>query len=403
MKQYYKIHSKETTVRVLNTEVSAVRKKDIVRKAVRVIEDGFIGIAGSIGNRDDQALELEAKENLAIQIPYPYESNEPSKAGVVINDNNITHDNVLETVEEVLEFLKTYDEFDFSEVAKVTEETVTFKDSEGTDLLYKDMHLDMGFILKDKALANLFDGFVGYSGRNFDINKFKTFNSQMLDAYKIKLDMPEEDELPVMIIDDSIFHMKLMTELNGEKLGAGASLLSGKYDEKLFNDKITIVQDFNPQTAYRAFFDMEGTVNKNYEYTFIDNGVLKSGFTNKKVATDYDIKHTGSATGAFDDVPALGMTKLAVKVDSENIKDIKKAIMVIIAAGGDYTSDGTYATPVQKAFLYENGDIKGTLPEFQLRSHLFTMLGEDYIGTYESPFYFDDSGKVTVCKMKIEK
>ena len=96
MKQYYKIHAKETTVRVLNTEVSAVRKKDIVKKAVRVIKDGYIGIAGSIGDGDDNVLETEANDNLSIQIPYPYEANEPSIAGVVINENKITHENINE-------------------------------------------------------------------------------------------------------------------------------------------------------------------------------------------------------------------------------------------------------------------------------------------------------------------
>lgn len=404
MIQNYRVHTKETTVRILNTEVSAVRKKDIVKKAVRVIEDDYIGIAGSIGDKPDADLEKEARENLSIQIPYPYTMEAPKKEGVIITDNKITDENVLSIVEDLLEFLKEYEEFDFSETAQVTENHVTFKDSDGTDLEYKDSYFDFGFILKEKALANLFDGFIGYKGRNFDIDKYKTFIADILMAYKTEAAMPEEEELPVMILDESIFHHKMMMEMNGERLGSKSSLLTDKLSKVAFNEKLNIVQNFDPVSAYRPFFDMEGVVKDNHEVAFVRNGVFERGFTNKKVATDYDLEHTGSATGAFDDVPALGMTKIDVKVDSDDLYgDVKKAIMIVIAAGGDYTTDGTFATPVQKAFLFEDGKIKGKLPEFQLKSHLFKMLGEDYIGTYKSPFYFGEHDHVTVCKMKIEK
>ncbi|MBI9014219.1 MAG: hypothetical protein JEZ08_18425 [Clostridiales bacterium] len=405
MKQNYKIHTKETTIRVLNTEVSAVRKKDIIKKASRVIENDIIGIAGSIGNGDETKMFEEAKNNLSINIPYPYKLEEPRQEGIVIKENTITHDNILSHVETVLDFLKTeYPEFDFSETAKIQDVITEFSDSNGTKLTYEDSHVEVGFILKDKALANLFDGYIGYEGRKFDTMKFIDHNRKILNAYKNKLEMPEENELPVMVVDHSVFHGKLLMELNGEKLGAGSSLFSNKQGEKLFNDKVTVYQDYNPRTAFRPFFDMEGVVNDNYEYTFVEKGIFKTGFTNKKVAKDYNIPQTGSASGAFDDVPALGMTNLSIKVDTANLSDhVKKGIMVVIAAGGDYTPDGTYATPVQKAFLYEDGEIRGCLPEFQLKSHLYDMLGKDYIGTFKSPFYMGDDQVITVCKMTIDK
>lgn len=405
MKQLFKIHKKETTVRVQNTRISAVRKKDIVKKAVRVIDNGFIGVSGGIGDIDENRLEEEARANLSIEIPYPYDLETVMKKDISVDECTLDQENLFSTVEDIMTFLRTeYPEFDFSEVAKLEESEVLFTDDRGTHLRYTDKHVNLGFLMKEKALANLFDGFIGYSGRNYDHKKFIDTSRSMLDAYKNKLDMPEEDELPVMIVDNSIFHGKLISELNGERYGNGSSLLASKLGEKVFNEKVSVIQDFNPITANRAFFDMEGVVNENFEYPMVENGILKSCFTDKKIAKDYDLKETGSASGAYDDVPALQSTNLTLKVDSENLADtVKKGIMVVIAAGGDYTPDGTYATPVQKAFLYEDGQIKGVLPEFQLRSHLFKMLGEDYIGTFESPFYLGDHDKVTVARMKIEK
>lgn len=403
MEQNYRIHTKETTVRVLNTQVSAVRKKDIVKKAVRVLEDGKIGIAGSIGNRPDNELLEEARANLQINIPYPEPPEDIREEHVVLKNNQVNHENVLEQLEDILSFLREeYPEFDFSEVAKVLEVEVNFTDSNGKDLKYVDQVLELGLLMKEKALANLFDGFIGYQGRNFDKDTFIERSREILDAYKVEVPLPEETELPVMILDDSIFHGKLTMELSGERYGAGSSLFANKIGEKLFNDKIEVYQNYNPKTAFRPFFDKEGVVNEGYEYPLIKNGVLTGVFTNSKVAKDYGLPLTGSASGAYDDVPSVGATKLAVKIDSEDLENtVEKAIMIVIAAGGDYTPDGSYATPVQKAFLYEKGKIVGKLPEFQLKSHLYDMLGKDYIGTFKANIYTEDYPQVTVAKMKI--
>jgi len=402
MKQHYKIHSKETTVRVLNTEVSAVRKKDIVKQAVRVIEDDKIGIAGAIGDCDLETLENQARDNISIGIPYPYTLNEPQKEGFINKDCSLSHESLKDTVEDVLDFLKTYDEFDFSEVAKLVEDRISFTDSQGTELIYEDKYLELGFILKEKALANLFDGFLMYNGRSFDLEKFKSFNKEILKAYSTKVDMPEEKELPVIFMGGDALKMKLVQELNGEKIGSKASLFTDKIGQQAFNKKLTLLQDFNPVTGFRPFFDKEGTVNENYTYSLIEDGVIKSGFTSKKIADEFKLPYTGAASGGFDDVPTLGYTNLSFKTDTENLESIGKAIMIVIASGGDYTSDGSYASPVQKAFLYDSGKIVGVLPEFQISSHIYDMLGNDYVGTFDSPFYTSDQSTVTVCKMKID-
>ena len=405
MIQNYKIHIKETTVRVQNTNVVAVRKKDIIKKAVRVIKDGKIGISGAVGDVDNDILTKEAKENLSINIPYAYEFEAPKQESVIFNDNKITHESVLETTEYILDFLKKeYDEFDFSETVKVCDTKVTFEDSNGTELEYNDSHTELGLILKEKSSANLFDGYIAYSGRHLDKDLFIEKNREFLDAYRTEVPMPTEEKLPIVMLEDSSLKGKLISELNGERYGNGSSLLANKVGEKIFDEKINIIQTYNPKISYRPFFDTEGVVNKNYEYPLVINGVLNACFTNKKIAAEYDLVHTGSASGSYDDVPTLGSTSLTIKKDSTDFKEsIKKCILIVVAAGGDFTADGAYASPVQKAFLYENGRIVGKLPEFQIKSHLYKMYGDDYIGTYDSPFYLEDYHKVTAINMTIIK
>ena len=45
------------------------------------------------------------------------------------------------------------------------------------------------------------------------------------------------------------------------------------------------------------------------------------------------------------------------------------------------TPEGHFATPVQMAYLLEDGRIKGRLPELNISGDFFDMLGKDYVGT----------------------
>ena len=51
-----------------------------------------------------------------------------------------------------------------------------------------------------------------------------------------------------------------------------------------------------------------------------------------------------------------------------------------MASGGDTTPGGHFATPVQMAYLMEDGKFVGRLPELNIAGDVFDMLGKDYIG-----------------------
>ena len=52
-----------------------------------------------------------------------------------------------------------------------------------------------------------------------------------------------------------------------------------------------------------------------------------------------------------------------------------------MASGGDTTPDGHFATPVQMAYLMEDGRLVGRLPELNISGSFFDLLGSDYIGS----------------------
>ncbi|MGB4493813.1 MAG: metallopeptidase TldD-related protein, partial [Limnochordia bacterium] len=129
----------------------------------------------------------------------------------------------------------------------------------------------------------------------------------------------------------------------------------------------------------------------------IENGRLARVLTDKKTAQSFGLEHTGAALGEYDDPPTIDGSQarhLFFRPDSQNVAAAlqgRPAIFALICSGGDFTADGSFATPVQISFLFDGERLVGKLPEFAMRSNLFKMLGEDYIGTFaDSPLYFGE-------------
>ncbi len=389
------IREKETAARVQNTRINAVRTKDIAKKGVRVYKDGKIGISGAIGEVAEDKLVENAVRNLGTGIAYPYPLSKDRKDHRTYNDNPISAEKLMSITESVLETLgKEYSDFDFSETVSTSEITIEMRNSEGLDLEYKDAYFSLGLILREKKSANLFDGLVMCVGRQFDPDKFWAFNRSYLEAYRNPVALPEGEVLPVFALMPDNLTGFLNKSLNGERFATGSSIFSGKLGEQLFNEKVTLEQNRNPLHEPGAFFDMEGVVLPEDRCVLIEDGKLVSVFTDKKNSVLYNLPHTGSASGAYDDMPSLTTVPLRFRTDSKNLKDALKgqpAILTVISSGGDFTPDGSFAAPVQVSFLFDGENIIGKLPEFTMRSHLDKMLGEDYIGTFDNTvFYLGD-------------
>jgi PmbA protein len=393
--EFITIREKEIAARIQNTRINAIRTKDIVRKGVRVYAKGTIGISGAIGQVSEDVLVEDAIQNLSTGISYPYALSKKRKDHRNYNDNPISSEELISITESVLETLRQeYADFDFSQTIYADEILMQMRNSEGLDLEYKDAYYSLELILKEKKSANLIDGFLICVGRQFDLDDFWAFNHSYLEAYRNPVALPEGEVLPVfMLAPDNLLDF-LNKSLNGERFATGSSLFSGKLGEQLFSEKVTVEQNRNPSHNPGAFFDMEGVVLPEDRYALIETGKLVGVFADKKNASLYNLPHTGSASGAYDDMPTLTTAPLYFRTDSQDLKSAlsgQPAILVMISSGGEFTPDGSFAAPVQVSFLFDGEKIIGKLPEFTMRSHLYKMLGEDYIGTFDNTvFYLGD-------------
>ena len=185
---------------------------------------------------------------------------------------------------------------------------------------------------------------------------------------------------------------------------SGASLVSGKMGEKLFSDKLTLSMDRNPATCPGvSFFDAEGYIAPDYRAPLIDHGVLSGMAVSKNTAAHFGLPVSGAADAAYDGVPGYGLTGLYAAPTADSLAQLVpgKAIFVGMVSGGDTTPDGHFATPVQLAYLMENGRLVGRLPELTVSGDFFSLLGENYLGA--APGGAMESPVLCAMKMKVSK
>ena len=408
IKEFVTIKTKETTVKIQSSKVDTLRTEDISKKAVRVYENGLIGISGAIGERDDEELVKEAIDNLKAKVPYPYEQMTYNRDHRTFNKHPMKADELLEISESIMKVLKDdYGQFDFSNDISTREIQMTMFNEEGLDLSYKDGYLDIALHLKEKKSRNITDGLVSYHGRRLDIHKFWAFQKQMLAAYNNPVKLPEARKLPIFTIGGQAYTKFLSHCLNGENFSTKSSIFANKMNKVIFNERITVEQCRDPFYTDEPFFDMEGKTSPHSEECLIHKGKLIRVYTDKKTAADYSLPYTGSASGSYDERPMLAGGSIRVETDSSDIKKTlngQLAVLVFISSGGGFTPEGSYGAPVQVSFLYDGEKILGKLEEFTISSHLYDLFGDDYIGTFENTgLYLGDDVQVQGSYMTVIK
>ncbi|WBW99047.1 metallopeptidase TldD-related protein [Oceanirhabdus sp. W0125-5] len=386
IREKYTRRVKETSINIVQSKIESIREKDITKTGFRVYKDGKIGVAGALGKYDEEAMFKKAEEALNLNIPY---ENEPScnrNQSMVLGANIPKGKELINEIESLLEELRKNDDFIFSNKINVIEEEVTLENNNELNLKYNTRYMSCAIIVKEKTSKKTMDLFIPYEGRNFNKVEFINFANNLLNAYRIKVQVPKKSKLPVVYLNTDMSILKVfLKDLNGRKFGSGASVFSEFIDQKKFSSDFTLYQTSHPDDDSNCkFFDQEGVVNSNYRYPLIENGVIKSPFTDKTVSKLYDLPLTGAANCEFDGVPGLkGVPNLIVKSGEKTAKELlngEMGIFIFIAAGGDFTSEGGFGTPVQLAFLFDGEKFVGRLPELQVSSHVYNMFGEDFRG-----------------------
>lgn len=406
LKEKYIKNVKETSIIITNSNIEAVRLKDNTKTSLRVYNNGLIGVAGAIGKHNEDELEKQAIEGLKQNISYPYDISKDRKENIDKRLEIIKDEELVNEVDELLGCLsKQHPEFIFSNKINLTETNTTLSNDKSLDLQYGDKAISVEILFKHKDSANLMDGFIAAEERRYDRNLLLKESEIILNAFNNKVNLPKNKRYPVVFSTYNVPTKKLINDLNGNVFGTGSSLFSNKIGQKIFGKNFTFYQSLNPDDIINMpFFDAEGVVNNDYRYTLIENGVLKAPYTDKKTAIKFNLPLTGSATSLYDGVPTISPLNYNIKESNHTLNELiggDMAILSMMADGGDFTSKGDFATPVQLAFLFDGEKIIGRLPQIQFASNIYDMFGNGFRGVSKDTFLPYSTSKFAVMDLDV--
>ncbi len=398
-----KIINKSTSysVNISGGKVDSLRITEDMKTVIRVYEDGKIGIAGRIGEGDDNALLEEAKAKLAQNISYPCNLTENGRRSVEKVRKIIPAKDYVKTIKKLIARLnKCYPDFIFSNKIKMGEEEIIYENSKDTRYSYKGNEIGGALVIKDKASANIMDLSYGFVCNSYDEDKIVSDIGKLLSVYHKKADMPE-GEIPVIVNCMDVLQYSAQ-HIIAELYASGSSLFSGKMGQKIFNEKVSILTDRGDEDKSYPFFDAEGVVNGNDKFYFVKNGELSGLATYKRSSANFNLPLSGGGYAPFDEVPQPSFIGLKME-RTDKLKNLVKgkAIYLFITSGGDMTPDGTVGLPVQLAYLYDNGKLVGRLPEFGVNGNIFDLLGKDFIGVARDDIFDFSDDSVLVAKFNI--
>ena len=381
-KEFLTKTSRSVTLNVTGGKIDSFREQEETTGTVRVYENGCIGVAGCLGTPDEAALEKKAVKALALGIPYPCRLDGALEREEAHDEEIIPVSRFIPTMQRFLDRLgEMCPRFAFSNKISQNDERAEYRNSQGRHLVSSGRSIDISLLAQNRGSGNLFDTGLSYEGNCFDEDGLLAQFKKEYDAFYTPADI-EPGRYPVVMTAYGLFGTFLQ-HFVAEMYVSGASLLSGKLGQKVFSDNLSLRNDMNPATNPGArFFDEEGCVAPGLRPALIEKGTLTGLLTTKKSAEQFGLPNLGTAAAAYDGVPSRGFNQFYVDPTAQTLRELApgRAVYVVMASGGDATPDGHFATPVQMAYLMEDGELVGRLPDLNVSGSFYDMLGKDYLG-----------------------
>ena len=395
IKELYQQTVREVSLNVSAGRVDSLRRKNITKSGCRVYDNGYIGVAGCLGQPTADTW-AAAEQALARKVP----AAPPETGKERVREQGealIPAEEFRAGCEELLATLRAeFPDFVLSNKLQMMDVEMRLENDGGLKYVDRKRSYAMILVVKQVGSPNMFDSHLLGVSRRFDREGWLAQARQVLTAHRTLLPMPEGERFLTLdsAMGDALQNFSILDKaLSGREYLAGTSLFQGKLGQQLFDPRVTLSYDV-AGTEWLArddiFFDKEGTTLPGDRVDLIENGVLKTLETNKKYAAQLGLASTGGAFGDYDSAPALAALPLILASTGETLAQLtagRDCILPLIASGGEWTDAGDYATPVQCAYLYRDGKLVGRLPEFNLAVKLNDLFGKDFVGVSADRFF----------------
>ena len=371
-------HNIEGLVELIDGEIDTFNESNNISYNIKAEIDGKTYKVGT-NYLDDEIIDLIIMKSKVTDTKYEDEYLEERE---VIKKNKPINIDISNEIKKLKELSKLKD--NYKEITKLTTYYIEFYtntriiNSNGVDIS-TDTHQCEFYV---DAVAKNKDDFTSYTKDILKTNKedidFEllikdTMEKAIIESNKESLETKKYD----IVLDSntaSNIIRHIISMISGESIRNKVSCLENKIDEKIFSDKLTIIE--NPTNKeYPGFrlFDDEGTITK--KKTIIDNGVLKTYLYNIKEAK---IKNTESTANGYGDISTKNMyVKEGNKTLNELLESMKDGIYITDYMGSSNDSINTVNGDISLqvfGFIIKDGKIVKGIEPCVMTTTIFELL-----------------------------
>lgn len=397
------IHEKASTLKLEANEISSLKNSDIKRFGVRRFEAGKMFQTSRLGEAKVEQLIADTKEWGGPGVPHDYgfsPAREESRTGI-----SVSLDPINEFENRVMTLTSRYPQFVFSGKCSVTSSTTALYSNYGLDLKSSGGICDWYLIYQRKGSGNMMDGFIFESTAHPKIGKELEDQAEYLEAQSREAKITA-GRIPVLLVDPTGPLKKLRESLVINRYREGSCLYANKFGQQLFSSQITLNdRAYIPEFGINQFFDGEGTVRANDDFTLIDQGRFTGLISDLRFGKKFNEPSTGNGirpySGGVSLMPRTLSFAKGQKPWREIVRGLDRCLVAVLAAGGDSNDLGEYSTPVQMGFVFEKGELVGRSPQVTIKTSLNDYLGKDLIAVASDSFSSSSPSASLISEMDI--
>ena len=197
-----------------------------------------------------------------------------------------------------------------------------------------------------------------------------------------RLDTIKPGRMPVLFAPAGALALAfpVMQALNGKEVLKGGSPLAGKIGQRLFDPKLSFVDDGTVDGRYgSAPYDAEGVPRR--RNVLVDRGELRGFIYDLRTAAKAGAETTGSASRElFFRPPEPGFSNFSIEAGKTPLADmiagIDEGILVedLLGLGQGNILSGAFSNPLSLAFKIEKGEIVGRVKGLAIAGNVYEVL-----------------------------
>jgi len=381
------LQNETTTVEYEANALKTCTVSETKGTAVRVIRNGKLGFSASTDETAATRLAANALESAAYGDPAPFSFADPARGPAVRTFDSAVADlpiaRLVEMGKEILDLILPVEPNARCNISvERSLVTASIRNQKGLDVSFKTSPLSIGLEIdriEGDDVMILYDQ-LGTSVWEDDYLDFaRRLVQKMINARNITTITP--GKMPVLFAPSGTLALAFpLTEgLNGKNVYKGTSPIKDRVGEKLFDEKISLIDDGSLDGKFAsASFDDEGVPHR--RNVLVENGTLRGFIYDLKTAAQSGVESTGNGSRQLFTPPGPSFTNLVIEPGQTPLKDMlasmDEGIIVedVLGIGQGNIISGAFSNPLALAFKVVKGEIVGRVKDLSIAGNIYETL-----------------------------